>query len=97
MAVLHEKEIVLNSYDTANLLSAVKITRTLDNILSNFAMKPLAFGNIVSNVTNTPLNEMSQNVTIHADFPNVTERSEIEAAFNNLVNKASQYAFRNKR
>jgi len=60
-------------------------------------MKPLAFGNIVNNVASTPLNEMSQNVTIHADFPNVTERSEIEAAFNNLVNKASQYAFRNKR
>lgn len=96
-AILHEKEIVLNSYDTANLLSAVKITRTLDNILSNFTMKPFTFGNIVNNMTNTPLNEMSQNVTIHADFPNVTERSEIEAAFNNLVNKASQYAFRNKR
>ncbi len=95
-AILHEKEIVLNSYDTTNLLSAVKITRTLDNIISNFAMKPFTLGNVISNA-NSSTEGMEQNITIHADFPNVTERSEIEAAFNNLVNKASQYAFRNKR
>lgn len=95
-AVLHEKEIVLNPYDTANLLSAVKVTRTLDNIISNFAMKPLTLGNVINNA-NSSTEGMEQNITIHADFPNVTERSEIEAAFNNLVNKASQYAFRNKR
>lgn len=95
-AILHEKEIVLNSYDTTNLLSAVKITRTLDNIISNFTMKPLTLGNVINNA-NSSTEGMEQNITIHADFPNVTERSEIEAAFNNLVNKASQYAFRNKR
>lgn len=95
-AILHEKEIVLNSYDTTNLLSAVKITRTLDNIISNFAMKPFTLGNVINNANNST-EGMEQNITIHADFPNVTERSEIEAAFNNLVNKASQYAFRNKR
>lgn len=95
-AVLHEKEIVLNSHDTTNLLSAVKITRTLDNIISNFAMKPFSLGNVINNA-NSSTEGMEQNITIHADFPNVTERSEIEAAFNNLVNKASQYAFRNKR
>lgn len=95
-AILHEKEIVLNSYDTTNLLSAVKITRTLDNILSNFAIKPFSFGNVINNNNSSP-NETQQNITIHADFPNVTEKSQIEAAFNNLVNKASQYAFRNKK
>lgn len=96
-AILHEKEIVLNSYDTSNLLSAIKITRTLDNILSNFAIEPFALGNAISNSINNASNETQQNITIHADFPNVTERSQIEAAFNNLVNKASQYAFRNKK
>ena len=95
-AILHEKEIVLNSYDTTNLLSAVKITRTLDNIISNFAMKPFTLGNVINNA-NSSTEGMEQNITIHADFPNVTEKSQIEAAFNNLVNKASQYAFRNKR
>ena len=96
-AILHEKEIVLNSYDTSNLLSAIKITRTLDNILSNFAIEPFALGNAINNSINNASNETQQNITIHADFPNVTERSQIEAAFNNLVNKASQYAFRNKK
>jgi hypothetical protein len=32
---------------------------------------------------------LEQNVHIEASFPGVTDRSEIEEAFNNLVNKAS--------
>jgi len=56
-------------------------------------MEPIGLGRVVNN-TNNSSNSTSQNITIHADFPNVTEKSEIEAAFNNLVNKASQYAFR---
>ena len=35
---------------------------------------------------------MEQNVTIHAEFPNVVNHLEIEEAFNNLANKAAQYA-----
>jgi hypothetical protein len=38
---------------------------------------------------------LQQEVTIHADFPNVTDHSEIEEAINNLINGASQYAHRN--
>jgi hypothetical protein len=34
---------------------------------------------------------LEQNVHIEASFPGVTDRNEIEEAFNNLVNKASQY------
>jgi hypothetical protein len=37
---------------------------------------------------------MEQNVHIEASFPGVVDRNEIEEAFNNLVNKASQYAHR---
>jgi hypothetical protein len=37
---------------------------------------------------------LEQNVKIEASFPGVTDRNEIEEAFNNLVNKASQYANR---
>ena len=37
---------------------------------------------------------LEQEVTIHAEFPNVTQRNEIEEAFNNLINRASQYANR---
>ena len=37
---------------------------------------------------------LQQEVTIHAEFPNATDHNEIEEAFNNLVNRASQYANR---
>jgi hypothetical protein len=37
---------------------------------------------------------LEQSVTIHAEFPNATNHNEIEEAFNNLVNRASQYANR---
>lgn len=37
---------------------------------------------------------LDQNVTITASFPNATNHSEIEEAFTNLINKASQYANR---
>ena len=37
---------------------------------------------------------LEQEVTIHAAFPSVKDRNEIEEAFNNLVNRASQYANR---
>jgi hypothetical protein len=37
---------------------------------------------------------LQQQVSISADFPNVSDRNEIEAAFNSLVNTAAQYANR---
>jgi len=37
---------------------------------------------------------LQQDVTIHAEFPNVTERNEIAEAFKTLVNEASQFANR---
>ena len=37
---------------------------------------------------------IEQNVHIEASFPGVQDRSEIEEAFNNLINRASQYANR---
>ena len=39
---------------------------------------------------------LEQNVQISASFPNATNHSEIEEAFNNLINKASQYASRTR-
>jgi hypothetical protein len=37
---------------------------------------------------------LEQSVHIEASFPSVTDRNEIEEAFNNLINTASQYANR---
>jgi len=41
-------------------------------------------------------NSLQQEVTIHAEFPNATNRGEIEAAFDTLINRASQFANRKK-
>ena len=42
-------------------------------------------------------NTLDQNVHIEANFPNATNSNEIQSALENLVNTASQYAFRNRR
>ena len=97
LAMLHQKEIVLNAHDTENLLTAVSMIREIsDKLESNvLAMRYLsAIGNYNAAI-NTNRNEMlQQEVTIHAEFPNATNHSEIEEAFGNLVNLASQYANR---
>ena len=41
--------------------------------------------------------ELQQNVQIEANFPNVSDRAEIEEAFENLVNMASQHAYNTQR
>jgi hypothetical protein len=37
---------------------------------------------------------LQQDITIHAEFPNATNHTEIEEAFRNLSTLASQYANR---
>ncbi|MCC8173198.1 MAG: hypothetical protein LIO65_02040 [Odoribacter sp.] len=103
LALLHQKELVLNSSDTENILNAVSMVRDVSSLLAN--LDTSAFDKIFSYVNG--LNGFSvyekandvldQNVHIEANFPNVTNSSEIEDAFNNLVNVASQYAYRNAR
>lgn len=91
LAVLHEKEIVLNATDTQNLLSIVEMLRTID-------MHSLSAQ--IGGILSTPGfhggdgGTLEQNVKIEASFPNVQDRNEIEEAFNNLINRASQYANR---
>lgn len=81
MALLHQKEMVLNKEDTANLLKAVELVRDFSKSLTPNVSAPQA--------TN---NNTNQNITIHADFSGVRNSSEIENAFNNLVNRAVQYS-----
>lgn len=81
MALLHQKEMVLNKEDTANLLKAVELVRDFSkNLIPNIS---------APQATN---NNTNQNITIHADFSGVRNSSEIENAFNNLVNRAVQYS-----
>lgn len=97
LAMLHEKELVLNKQDTSNMLKAMdivrEITKTIDlNALyaSNSNIKAMGLGIGSGNQA------LEQNVTITANFPNATDRHEIESAFDNIINLASQYANRKK-
>ena len=86
-ALLHQKELVLNSVDTANLLETIKYQREI----SQMQMAAAATSEKTPS-SMTVGNQLDQNVYIEAHFPGVQNSSEIEAALNNLVNAAAQRA-----
>ena len=69
-----------------------------ERILALLDANTLAYSGGLGQLSNPIINGLStaidQNVTITASFPNATNHSEIEEAFTNLINKASQYANR---
>lgn len=91
LAFLHEQEEVFNKHDTANLLQAANILRTLDMQTGSFER---GLGDFFSPNVKDNNQIFEQNVNITAEFPNATNHSEIEEAFNNLANRATQYANR---
>ena len=98
LAVLHQKEIVLNAHDTENFLAAVNIVRDIAKAIDLQAVSyqhQLAQLSYVNAGGGTP-QTVQQEVTIRAEFPNATDRYEIEAAFASLVNDAAQFANRKK-
>jgi hypothetical protein len=96
MAMLHEKEIILNKSDTANFLDALEILRSLNmSMLQGLGkMGAISAFGAAGLTSTTPI---EQNVHITAEFPNVSVRAEIEAAFNNLIDEAIQYTHSSKR
>lgn len=87
----NKDELVLNSHDTENFLEAISIMR--DGIASYLGNIGVQQANTISEIRKpTTEAETTQTpVIIQADFPNVSAREEIEAAFENLVNRATQY------
>lgn len=90
LAILHEKELVLNKHDTANMLEAVDIVRQLNYGL-NSSVAAFGISRVSATTPNSNKGELQQNVTIEASFPGVSDHIEIEQAFNNLINTAAQY------
>ena len=91
LAMLHEKELVLNKQDTLNMLKMVALARDAlgqvsigSSLIAQTAASGYASGQTGFN---------SQNVSIEAHFPNVVDHNEIEQAFNNLANYAAQNAY----
>ena len=99
LAMLHQKEIVLNAADTENLLSTVQLVRSivdrikLTDIQAHYNSLMSSFKQNVTALIGSG-GTLDQHVTIDAHFPNVTNSGEIENAFGNLVNLAAQYANR---
>ena len=94
LAILHEKEVVLNAEDTSNLLHAISFIRDIISMIDTQATyaslrNQMSVPGVLANSE-----ALEQTVTIHAEFPNVINHNEIEEAFNNLINTASQYANR---
>lgn len=98
LAVLHEKEIVLNKEDTANLLSIIDtLNGSLLERMAAASVPTLAAvdsSKFIDSYTNNTGDTLTQDVTIHAEFPNATNHQEIEQAFEDIINMASQYANR---
>ena len=99
VAMLHEKELVLNKDDTENMLNAVNIVRTIADRIQ--AVNTMALSNLVSggalDVAGAAGNTVLQDVIINADFPGVEDAAQIKQAFNELINLASQEASLNRR
>lgn len=95
LALLHEKELVLNKNETADFL---RMTEQFRNIIANYdyqaAMKQIEFSLSAGAPPNGTPQSIVQDVNISASFPNATNHSEIEQAFKNLINLSSQYVNR---
>ena len=95
LAMLHQKEIVLNAHDTENFLQAINIVRDIASMIDLRAAAQQSALSMMAAAPVAPMTQtLQQEVTIHAEFPNATQRTEIEAAFATLLNRASQFANR---
>lgn len=102
LAVLHEKELVLNKYDTENLLSAVNLQRQIAKDVqhqrTNVQNSVYTTNAKTENIRNEQNTDNSTSIVqpiINANFPDVQSSVEIEKAFEGLFAKASTYVGRN--
>lgn len=91
LAVLHQKELVLNASDTSNMLDIVNVVRDIVQQIDAQALYSRGRRFDLPRIE-TRAETLEQNVHIEANFPNATSHQEIEQAFDNLINLASQYA-----
>lgn len=100
---LSNPELMLNSDDTRNMLRTIQLVRDLDieTLTSLYeAINQTALGmmyslsGIAAPSGSGTRDVLEQNVQITAEFPNATDRNEIAAAFEDIVNLAAQYANR---
>lgn len=102
LAWLHQKELILNARDTTNMLAAVGMVRDMEGFLHNLDLSTAQqMLSQIMTLTSQKISSVSspkgggnvkQDIVINAEFPNATDHTEIETAFDNLVHAAWQYA-----
>lgn len=94
LAMLHRKELVLNAEDTKNFLAGINVVRDISKAidLQAFYSNTSNYSSAIKPISNA--STLQQEVMIKAEFPNATNHTEIEQAFDTLINKAAQYANR---
>lgn len=95
MMMVHENELILNSDQTNRFFDNLALMESILATIDSYALNQQLSSTLSSpSYAGSGSDVLEQNVKIEASFPGVTDRNEIEEAFNNLVNKASQYANR---
>lgn len=89
LAVLHEKELILNKTDTQNLLDTIEMIREIS--ISELAKQIDNYNKILSNLNISPSGDTVNEFHINAEFPNANDAIEIQEAILNLPNLANQY------
>ena len=96
LAMLHQKELVLNANDTQHILDAVDIVRDIVETLKGSSLTS-SLGTLSSGrYFNNSNNPIEQRVSIEATFPNATSADEIERALLSLSDSAFQYAYKTR-
>lgn len=102
VAVLHQKELVLNQEDTQNMLAAVNSVRDLaPEVIAEMRARISGASNASQQLFGSRFSgiradfvrsaaELMQNVNINADFPGVRDAIEIKEALESLVQTSSQ-------
>ena len=96
LAMLHKKELVLKEGDTDNFLASMELLERILSIIDLQSANAQLGGMLSSPSYGNHATEtiVEQNVHIEASFPGVSDRNELQEAFTNLINQASQYATR---
>ena len=75
------------------MLKAIEMVRDMQGSLNNIPnINP--YSELGSMLAGLGHDTLEQNVSVQASFPNVVNRNDIEDAFDNIINMASQYAHR---
>lgn len=98
LAMLHQKEIVLNASDTENILKAVQAVRDMTTQLRSNIFNDIAATSAFSGsfAFGSGSDTVQQEVHITAEFPNVQDSNDIREALLSLNDQAMQYSSRKR-